>query len=287
MDISVVGAGRTGTALAVHWQRAGHRIVAVSGRDATRARSQTWLPATPVLDHAEAAALGEVVALGVPDDSIEEVCVSLARAGAFRKGASVMHFSGARGLDVLRTAADPGAEILSLHPLQTFPDVASAVERIPGSWMAVTAEAEGAFALGERLARDAGGEPFRLPDEMKPLYHAAAVFASNYLVTVLAEAEVLFRAAGLPEPREMFMPLARASLGNVENLGPEATLTGPAVRGDVGTIELNLKALAEKAPRAVPVYVALAEAALDLGSRSGRLPSEARARVERALSRWR
>ncbi len=287
MDIAVVGAGRTGTALAVHWARAGHSIVAVSGRAATRDRAARWLPGTPVLPAPEAARLGEAVVLGVPDDFIGDVCDGLAERRAFRETGWVMHLSGAAGLDVLEPAKEDGARVLSLHPLQTFPDVESAVERIPGSAIAVTAESEDALSFGEGLAKDAGGNPFRLPDEVKPLYHAAAVFASNYLVAVTAEAEVLFKAAGLPDPGEMFMPLVRASLDNVASLGPEAALTGPAARGDAGTVGRNLEALSRNAPEAIPAYVALAEIALDLAERAGRLSSAGRTSVEEVLAIWR
>ena len=79
--------------------------------------------------------------------------------------------------------------MLSLHPLQSFPDVETGIERLPGSGIAVTATTDDDAAFGERLARDLGAMPFRLDDEVKPLYHAAAVFAANYLVTVEALAE--------------------------------------------------------------------------------------------------
>src|SRR6266540_3786764 len=95
----------------------------------------------------------------------------------------------------------------------------------------------GATSLGALSApRDAGGRSFRLADEAKPIYHAAAVFASNYLVAITALAEELFRDAGIPEPAELFLPLQRATLDNVAAIGPAAALTGPAVRGDAGTV---------------------------------------------------
>ena len=77
-----------------------------------------------------------------------------------------------------------------------------------------------AARLGERLAHDVGGSPFRLADERRPLYHAAAVFASNYVVTAAGVAEELFREAGVPDPVAALLPLAPASLENVARLGP-------------------------------------------------------------------
>lgn len=198
----------------------------------------------------------------------------------------MLHLSGATGLDALTAAGEGGISVLSIHPLQTFPTVEAALETVPGVPMAVTALDEEGYGLGERLSRDAGGEPFRLPDEAKPLYHAAAVFASNYLIAVMAQAEELFAAAGLPEPLSSFMPLARASLDNVELLGPADALTGPVVRGDAHTVRRNLEALAADAPDSVDAYASLARVLLGMAWRSGRIDAEARAEVEEVLSQW-
>ena len=286
MDIAVVGAGTVGTAVAFLLARAGHRIVAVSGRSETARRAGSYLPGVPVLAPEAAAAAAEVVVLGTPDDAVEPVATALAAAGAVGPGTAVVHLSGALGIDALGEARASGAEVLAVHPLQTFPDVDAAVARLPGSPVAVTAGAEDGFRLGERLARDIGGSPFRLDDELRPLYHAAAVFASNYLVTTSAIAEALFATAGVPDPAAAMAPLQRASLDHVERLGPAAALTGPAVRGDAGTIRRNLEALARHAPDTVAAYVAMARASLDLAERSGRLAPDARARVEDVLDAW-
>jgi predicted short-subunit dehydrogenase-like oxidoreductase (DUF2520 family) len=287
MEIAVVGAGTLGTAVAVLLARAGHRIVAVSGRTAeTGRRAAAHLPGVPILDAEAAAAAAEVVVLGTPDDAIEPVAEALAAAGAVGPGTAVVHLSGALGIGALDEARASGAEVVAVHPLQTFPDVDAALERFPGSPVAVTAATEEGYRLGERLARDVGGTPFRLADELRPVYHAAAVFASNYLVTVSAIAEALFTIAGVPDPTAVMAPLQRASLEHVERLGPAAALTGPAVRGDAGTIRRNLEALARHAPSTVPAYVAMARASLDLAERSGRLPPDARGAVEDVLGAW-
>lgn len=287
MDIAVVGAGRTGTALAVLLARAGHRIVGVSGREATAERARVHLPGAPVLSAPQAALRAEVVLIGTPDDRIGETAWELAAAGAIRPGQAVVHLSGATPLAALGPARDAGAAVLSLHPLQTLPDVEAALELIPGCGMAVTAEDEEGHVLGERLARAAGGRPFRLPDGARALYHAAAVFASNYLIAVIGAAEELFQGAGIEGPLDIFLPLSRASLENAAALGPGTALTGPAARGDAGTVRRNLEALEESAPEAVPAYLALTDLALDLAERAGRLQPGARRGVAEVLDRWR
>jgi predicted short-subunit dehydrogenase-like oxidoreductase (DUF2520 family) len=287
MDVAVIGAGRVGTALAVRLLDAGHRIVAISGRAGTVDRAARYLPGVPIRPPPLAARGAEVVIIGTPDDLIEPTASSLADEGALGEGQTAIHLSGATSLDALSAPRAAGAEVLSLHPLQTFPDVDAALARIPGSGIAVTALSEAGYVLGERLARDVGGRSFRLADEVKPTYHAAAVFASNYLVAITALADELFRDAGMPEPAELFLPLQRATLDNVAAMGPAAALTGPAVRGDAGTVAANLEALAKHAPEALPAYIALADVALHLGHRSGRLSTVGRAAVEGVLNPWR
>lgn len=286
MDVSVLGAGRVGTAVSVLLVRAGHRVVAVSGRAPTRDRASRHLPDVPVLEPEEACRAGELVLIAVPDDEIAGMVERLAAAGAFREGQWAVHLSGAAGLDVLEPARRAGARILAVHPLQTFPTVEAALDRIPGSAAAVTAVEPEGYALGERIAADLGTRPFRLDDAVRPLYHAAAVFASNYLIVTSAVAEDLLREAGVPEPARAMAPLQRASLENVERLGAARALTGPAVRGDATTVDRNLSALEDSAPWAVPVYVELCRLALELGTRGGRLPAERRAGVEEVLARW-
>jgi len=287
MEVAIVGAGRVGTALAVLWRRAGHRIVAVAGGEATPARAAIYLPDVPVLDAVGAARAAEVVAIATPDGAIGDVANTIAAAGAVTAGDTVLHASGATGLDALDAPRAAGARALSLHPLQTCPTVDAALERMAGAGFAVTALDEAGFALGERLARDAGGRPFRLADEAKPLYHAAAVFASNYLVTVTALAHEIERAAGLDDPAALLAPLQEATLANIVRVGPAEALTGPAVRGDSRTVARNLEALAGSMPEAVRPYVALADLALALAERSGRLPAGGREEVEAVLATYR
>ncbi|HEX2090552.1 MAG TPA: DUF2520 domain-containing protein [Actinomycetota bacterium] len=179
-----------------------------------------------------------------------------------------------------------GAGVLSTHPLQAFPTVEAGIDRFPGSSMAITGRSEEAVSFGETLAADAGGVPFRLAEGMKPLYHAAAVFCANYLVTVEAIAEELFRIAGVEEPVPRFAPLATAVLDRTLTEGPAHALTGPAVRGDVGTVRRNLEALAEHSPEAVAAYVDLARLALRLAAGGRKIAEADRERIEHELSRW-
>jgi predicted short-subunit dehydrogenase-like oxidoreductase (DUF2520 family) len=288
--VAIIGAGRVGTALAVLLEHAGRRIVMASGGERSRARASRYLPSTPffhVSDAADPARRAALIVLSLPDGSLAEVCAALAQGGAFLPAQFVLHLSGSLGLDVLRPAEEAGAEVLSLHPLQAFPDVDEGIARLPGSHIAVTARTEIGTSTGEAIATDVGGHPFRLSDDGKPLYHAGAVFASNYIVASLGTADRLLRLAGLDEPGELLAPLARAVLDVTLSRGPGEALTGPAARGDTQTVARHLAALSSGAPDVVESYVALARAAARLASEAGRLSEEGRLALEEELARWR
>lgn len=285
--VAIVGAGRVGTAMAVLLARAGHRIVAVAGGTGVAARAAQHLPGVPVLDADEAATAADLVLIGTPDAAIAEVAAALARAGAVGPGDAVAHLSGATGLDALDAVRASGAAALCIHPLQTCPTVEAAIARIPGSAFAITATDAAGVELGMRIARDAGGDPFTLEDARKPLYHAAAVLASNDLVALVDLAQRAMAAAGVPDPARALAPIQRATLENLAAAPTADALTGPVLRGDAATVDANLRALADALPSASATYVALADVALDLATGSGRLDAEGAARVREVLDRWR
>jgi predicted short-subunit dehydrogenase-like oxidoreductase (DUF2520 family) len=125
-----------------------------------------------------------------------------------------------------------------------------------------------------------------LTDDLRPLYHAAAVLGSNDVVALSALAIDAMARAGVPDPGRALAVLQRATVENVETLGPAAALTGPVVRGDAATVDANLAALAAALPDAVDAYVVMARAALELAAGAGRLDPASRDAVSEALDRW-
>ena len=184
---------------------------------------------------------GDLVLLCVPDGAIPSVAREL------QPGPWVAHVSGATPL----AALDPHSRRFSLHPLQTFTR-ARGPEQLDGAWAAVTAESDEARAVGRRLAETLGLQPFDLTDAARPLYHAGAAIASNYLVTLHEVAAELLRAAGAPP--EALVPLMRRTIDN----GFE--LTGPIERGDWETVERHRQAIRAARPELEPLYDVLAEA---------------------------
>jgi predicted short-subunit dehydrogenase-like oxidoreductase (DUF2520 family) len=148
-------------------------------------------------------------------------------------------------------ALDPHRRRFSVHPLQTL-SRERGPEQLDGAWAAVTAETDEAAATGRWLAETLGLRPFPLADADKPLYHAGAAIASNFLVTLYRSAARLMEASGAPP--EALVPLMERTIEN------GFALTGPIARGDWTTVEAHLRALEERAPDLVPLYRALAEA---------------------------
>jgi predicted short-subunit dehydrogenase-like oxidoreductase (DUF2520 family) len=183
---------------------------------------------------------GQLVLLCVPDTAIAEVARDI------EPGPWVAHVSGATSLSAL----DPHERRFSVHPLQTFTRRRGA-EQLDGAFAAVTGKSEAARERGFWLARTLGLEPFLLGDEARPLYHAGAAIASNYLVTLHRVASELLRAAGAPP--EALVPLMRRTIDN----GFE--LTGPIERGDWQTVEAHRRAIREAAPELEPMYDVLAD----------------------------
>ena len=281
----MVGGGRAGVAIAVLLQRAGHRIVGVSGRGPTRDRVARYLPDVPVLDATIVVAEAELVIVAVPDDDIGPVVGTIWAAGGFLPavGRARLRRDTAR-----RARSRPRRRCPATRhpPPPDLPRPGGRIDRIPGCLVAISADDDDGWFMAERIAEDLMGEPFRLQEDHRALYHAAAVFASNYLVTATAAAEQLLAAAGVDDPAAALRPLQRATVDNVASLGAGDALTGPAVRGDAGTIDRNLEALAARTPWAVAAYVEMARLALDLSVRSGRLTDAQRASVEEVLARW-
>jgi predicted short-subunit dehydrogenase-like oxidoreductase (DUF2520 family) len=183
----------------------------------------------------------ELVLLCVPDAAIAEV------ASGIRTGPWLAHVSGATSL----AALDPHEHRFSVHPLQTLVTWRGP-EQLDGAYAAVTAETDEAQERGLWLARTLGLEPFELDDGRRALYHAGAVVASNFLVTLYRAASTLVEDAGAP--REALVPLMKRTIEN------DFEPTGPITRGDWPTVAAHLEALHDHRPELEAVYRTLAEA---------------------------
>ena len=188
---------------------------------------------------AEACRGAGAVLLCVPDEAIASVCELIASDPPPLVG----HVSGATTLDALASAAAGGAELFSIHPLQTFADAETPVEGTPA---AIAGSGEQALDFARRLAEALGMRPFEVPEENRAAYHAAASIASNLLVALEESATDLLERAGVDDARELLAPLVLRTAANWSERGA-AALTGPIARGDRETVERHRAAIARSA----------------------------------------
>jgi predicted short-subunit dehydrogenase-like oxidoreductase (DUF2520 family) len=227
----------------------------------------------------------------VPDGAVASFASAIAAAGDLPATVAFAHCSGALGLSALSPLGKQHA-VGSFHPLQSFPKP-RAPEAFDGSVVAIDSATAALRGRLERLARDLGARPRRVLEADRVVYHAAAVFASNYLVALAGEAVEMLRSIGWSEREatEGLVPLMEGVLAEVARRGPDAALTGPIRRGDFETVNRHLEALAtvdtqarRGRPRKAELYRMLGRIALEIAKSEGLDPAAA-GRVNRALTR--
>lgn len=269
LKVGVISAGRVGTALGVALERADHVVVACSAiSHESRQRATRRLPDTPVRPVDEVAAQSELLLLTVPDAELPGLVSGLAATSTVRPGTIVVHTSGANGVGMLAPLTELGALPLAIHPAMTFTGADEDIARLSDTCFGITAADEIGYAIAQSLVLEIGGEPFRVREDARTLYHAALAHASNHVVTVVADALEALRAAlwgqellgqelvgdhpgGIAE--RVIAPLARAALENTLQRG-QAALTGPVARGDAAAVAGHLAALTEVDPALAEAY---------------------------------
>ncbi|WP_280250997.1 Rossmann-like and DUF2520 domain-containing protein [Nocardia abscessus] len=285
LTVGIVSAGRVGSALGAALERAGHIVFGVCAiSDASVRRAETRLPDSEILPVEQVAARSELLLLAVPDTELPGLVRGLAGAGVVRPGTIVAHTSGANGVGVLAPLVEIGALPLAIHPAMTFTGHDEDVPRLGNACFGITAADEVGYAIAQSLVIEMGGEPVRVPEAARSLYHAALAHGSNHLVTVIVDAVAALRAAlngpglmgqqlvddqpgGLAE--RLLAPLASAALDNALRRGQSA-LTGPVARGDADAVAAHLDALSSVDPRLAEAYRALS---LRTAERAGTAPA--------------
>ncbi len=265
-----IGAGTVGTALSVSLSNKGYPIVAISSRSQTSARNlaRAISGCPPVGSNQDVADSAELVFITTPDDAIAPV-VSQVR---WHKGQSVVHCSGADSTDILEPARKLGAYVGVFHPLQAFASVRQAIENMPGSTFALEAE-EPLLTTLRDMATALGGHWIELKAGDKVIYHASAVIACNYLVTLVKLATDLWQTFDIPRHQaiQALLPLIRGTIHNIDTVGIPQCLTGPIARGDTGTIKKHLDALQKVAPGLLSTYQELGRQTIPIALAKGRI----------------
>lgn len=269
LTLNLVGAGHVGRVLgrlfAQHGTFALHDVLTRSQASAHAAIG--FIGAGCAAGSIAAMRPARVWLLAVSDDQIAPACAALAEAHDLQ-GAVVLHCSGARASTELQAARARGALVASVHPIRSFADPDAVARDFGGTFCGIEGDA-GALALLIPAFEAIGAHTVAIDAAAKTVYHAAAVFASNYLVTVLDAALRAYQAAGVPEDvaRELARPLATETMANVFRLGPAAALSGPVARGDMATVARQQGALAAWDAPTGELYAALVPPTEDLARR--------------------
>lgn len=281
-SIGFIGAGMVGTSLAVALSRKGYSVGGVYSRSSASARTlgirvtgcKIYLSAQELADACQ------VVFVTTPDDAIREVCSRV----TWQKDKVVVHCSGALSLDVLDNPAKAKALVGSFHPLQTFSSLEGALRRLPGSTFAIEGN-EPVRSFLERMSLDLGGKPVFLKPGDKTLYHASAVMASGFAVTLMQQAADLWSKLGYSGEDAIvsLLPLLNGTSDAMGIMGIPEALTGPIARGDVGTVGKHLEALSKLSPEAVSVYCSLSLAQIPIAIEKGTLKNDAAAKIRYML----
>jgi predicted short-subunit dehydrogenase-like oxidoreductase (DUF2520 family) len=268
--LSIIGSGKVGRTLGRLW--ADRKCVALldilnRSRQSAQAACE-FIGAGCAIEAYDDLRSADIYLIATPDDQIEEACGALAATGRLTAASIVFHCSGAKSASVLHSAATCGAAVASVHPIRSFASPEQSVADFAGTYCGAEGDPRALATLAEMFSA-IGGIMVGIDSEHKILYHAAAVFASNYLVTLLDTAQRAYVAAGVAPDMalKLMEPLVRASVDNVFRLGPAAALTGPIARGDLATVRMQQDAVSDWQATGGDLYRDFAKLTVDLAAR--------------------
>jgi predicted short-subunit dehydrogenase-like oxidoreductase (DUF2520 family) len=282
LKIGFIGAGTVGSALAAGLTDSGYCIAAVSSRTVASAEklARTIPGCQAVSTNQQVADAADIVFITTPDVVIPQI----ASAVQWHQGQSVVHCSGADSTAVLEPARQMGAQTGVFHPFQSFAGVKQANANLPGSTIAIEAT-EPLLTTLKEMAEKLNCRWIELKAEDKVVYHAAAVIASNYLVTLVKLADDLWETFGIPREQatQALLPLLKGTLNNIETAGIPQALTGPIARGDIETVKKHIAALQQEAPDALSAYCELGLQTLPIAQAKGKIDEEKAAGLRAVL----
>lgn len=277
-SFAIVGCGRLGTALGKHLSRAGYPLIGLASRSLSSIEETAGIIGTDKISETpwEITRNADVVFITTPDGVITEACKNLTEKNGFKKGAVVLHCSGAHPSTILSFAEKAQTTTGSMHPLQSF--ASKDLEGNPFAGIIISVEgADEAVTIARQMAEDLGATCLTIPTSAKTLYHASAVVASNYLVTLIDLAFKLIRTAGISskDAFSVLKPLVDGTLSNIEKVGIPDALTGPIARGDAETVHRHIADIMKKTPELASLYKILGLYTVDIAEAKGTLGDDA------------
>jgi predicted short-subunit dehydrogenase-like oxidoreductase (DUF2520 family) len=257
LSIAIIGTGRLGTALGFYiaskkidkiklvaaTTRTGDSLKKIKKTIGRYGRDTIF-----TLDNNEAIKTSNCIFICTPDDLISKTCEEIYKdIGNNEKERVVIHFSGAKTLKAIEAASKKGDHVASIHPMRSFASIQQGIEKIENTEYGITYMDSEGREVTEAIVRALKGQSIFVSDDKKPVYHAAACVASNYIVTLMDYAVHMNESIGIrrEEAIKGLTKLAEGTLENIRELGTKKSLTGPIARGDSSTLEEHLRMLKE------------------------------------------
>ena len=268
MDIVFIGGGRAGTSFAKALQdtkifnvKAITCLTDKEAEDSARFIENIEYFGT---DNKKALEYGKIIFITTPDDVIDKVANKISEDSNLQNK-YIFHISGSRSSEILKNCKKKGAFIGSIHPLQSLPSFEKGYENIKKGYFCIEGD-DNAVKMGGKIVKAINNRFFTIDSELKGLYHAAAVFASNYINATCFEAFSIFKELGIEEETisEIIKPLIKGTINNIEELGIINALTGPISRGDVNTVKNHLNSFMKHRKDDLPLYKELAKKTVEM-----------------------
>ena len=285
LQVSIIGAGRIGTALGIALNKAGHSLNLIVAKHTASAKRAARLAGgrtlalsvkqtqQPKSDYREQLRESDVIFIATPDDVISSVADELAAWMKFAQTSPhrpvVLHTSGALSSNVLLPLRRLGVSVGALHPLVSISNAQDGAKWLTRAFFSVEGD-RSAVRAGKRIVRDLGGRAFTITSDAKPLYHAAALMASPNLTALVDIALEMLGHCGLTanQARKVLLPLIQSTIDNLAVADPIHALTGTFKRGDVATVIKHVEAIsAEELFDALETYVVLGRRSVKLAHR--------------------
>jgi predicted short-subunit dehydrogenase-like oxidoreductase (DUF2520 family) len=244
--LNIIGCGNVGRVLGRLWAANGSFVIhdVLNRSIASGEHAVSFMQAGRAVAAYDTLRAADIYMITTPDDQIAQSCEALAQTGLLQPGNVVFHCSGALPSTELARASQCGAAIASIHPIRSFAEPEQAVGVFAGTFCGVEGDQDALDILTPAFSA-IGAQPVPIDAEFKSVYHAAAVFASNYLVTLLDVALQAYMKSGMSQEiaLRLMEPLVRGTVDNVFRLGPTDALTGPIARGDIATAVKQYRAV--------------------------------------------
>lgn len=271
-DVTIIGVGRLGGALALALSKNGYQVRELVSRNRAKAEKIADLisPKPTILGENELEKItSNLIFIATQDNEIKKVSEELAE--KLENLPFVFHTSGSRSSKILSRLTDEGFEVASFHPLVSFSDSIGGTKNFKDAYICIEGDSE-AVLIAQQIADDLGGNPFSIEPKYKALYHASAVTACGHLVALLSAAIEMLAKCGLEkqQAQEILLPLVKSTVTNLSTQTPAEALTGTFARGDVQTLQEHLKTLRENvSDEMLEIYLLLGIQSLELARQNG------------------